>query len=285
MKNVTKNFGLIALFLVVMFYFLACDNNGNQNGTVPAGKITITGLPDNLYIRSCYAGVFSENGDFSGGWGGRPHNFVPESSINFIELMETVGNFYTVINGTGNGWNFTGTCRIRLDISTLDNVFHSSSGYLDDVQFISGQATISWVSFGFTLPPTDGVFTLTEAGEFNNKYAILVGAIDTNYAIYGFGDATSATALKGFKIENGEVAIPVWRINIPNEQFESYNGNDAILALIIIILDTEEFDQLHYAVNTTSYKTITYMTGYNPVTFSSGKATRTVSQGLAFGLD
>ena len=296
MKKTIGVLGIITLSVIIGFGILACDDGeGETEATITMGKITVIGLPEDLFISFCSVQPVS-GGDFIGrnqqntlgsdtNFFGHGRDFLFLEKYRLFSFVSESGNTLIDSEPTFETWNYTGLCNVRLTFKTIDDSTVSGYFTIPNVNFENGVGTVIWDTFSFTLPPTDGEFTLTEASEFNNKYAILVGAIDTNYAIYGFGDASSATAFKGYKIENGEVDIPVWRLNIPNAQFESYNGNDEILVLIIIILDTEEFDHLHYAANSTSYKTITYMTGYNPVTFSSGKAARTVSQGLAFGLD
>ena len=146
-----------------------------------------------------------------------------------------------------------------------------------------GHAIINWALYGFQLPPTDGEFTLTNASAYNNKYAILFGAIDSNGALYGFSDATSATALKGFKIENGSVKIPLYKLTLGDTQFTAYNGNDTILSLVIIILDNEDFDYLQYAANSTNYKYLLYSTATsNGITFSGGVGSADAATGTKY---
>ena len=291
MKKITKILGFITLSVIIGFGVLACEE---PPPTITMGKLTVIGLPENLFISFCsvepvsggdYIGRNQQNTPGSGTGVEHGRDFLVLEKYRLFSFVSESGNTLIDSEPTFETWNYTGPCNVVLQFKTIDD--STASGYftIPNVNFENGVGTVSWDTFSFTLPPTDGEFTLTEASAYNNKYAILVGAINENSAIYGFNDATSASAFKGFKIENGEVKIPVWKLNIASAQFESYNGNDAILALIIIILDTEEFDTLHYTANSTTYKTITYMTGYNPVTFSSGKASRTVSQGLAFGFD
>ena len=275
MRNAIKILGIIVFTMFTAFVLITCGNDGGGDETIPSGKITITGLPNNLYLKSCLAGTFSGGDDFIGSMGGHPHDFVPESSINHLELREAKGNLKTSITQTGNGWDFTGSCEVRIAIYYLENNELFFNYNIPGVTFVSGQSTITWASFSFSLPETDGEFTLTNASSYNDKYVILFGTygnVSSPTALYGFDDATSITALKGFKIENGSVTLPVYKIDFGATQFTPYSGSDTVTSLVLIILDNDEFDYLHYAANGTNYKYLLYSTASsNSVTFNSGE--------------
>ena len=184
-------------------------------------------------------------------------------------------------------FTFTGNGSVLSGFSDILGSTYYELGF-NNVQFSNGHATIDFAASSFTLPETDGEFTLNNASAYNNKYAILVAVIATTppiTSLYGFKDATSASALKGYKIEGGTVKIPVFKLTAGDTYFNSYSGSQTVDSLVLIIMDGENFDYAHYAANITSYKYLLFSNGMtdNRVIFTNGKANKNAGDGTPVG--
>ena len=290
-----KNILLGLLVIMITFLLAGCGGKAVEEDQYPIpGTVTFLNLPGEYRISGCYVsnnptpkwqtsseGIEPVDESFyrnAIGYG--PYsNTIQVDTINTANRVAIIGNesFDFIYSGRGSVY-------VRFHTSDTYDYIWASYGY-NNVHFSGGHATVNYLDMAtaFSLPETEGEFTLTGAGEFNGKYAILYGAITggQTIALYGFGNATSATTLKGYKISGGNVVIPVYQINVDagDTNFNSYSGNHTITALILIILDTEEFDALHYAANSTSYKYL----AYTNAAFSGGKMTKTVSEGTKIG--
>ncbi|MDR1900640.1 MAG: hypothetical protein LBQ55_11560 [Treponema sp.] len=287
----------------LIFTLAACGNpsgGGDGDGDPIFGRLTITNLPDG--IKLCNLTVNSNptiTWDVANGNTYHPEDADwyesvigqgMESGVNYyLSIARSAGafngeNWYT--HGEQGNFDYTDTFSVHFGLEdTSENLTYFG---VNNVQFTNGYATLDWTAFSFTLPATDGEFKLTGAGAYNNKYAIVFGAATTTppaTVLYGFGDAVSATALKGFKIESGEVQIPIYSLTAGDTQFQSYSGNHTVESLVVVIMDTEDFDYTHYAAHSTEYKYILYANvGTDQrVTFASGKAEKAVSDGTPVG--
>jgi hypothetical protein len=281
---------VILVFLSFVLVFSACGSPGDEGSAGKPGKLTIAGLPSNYSAFSCQvylnpqvewqydptgALVMTYYGETFASGTNTDYNDNP---MPYNELSISDGNY-------SDDFVYTGAVSILLHI--VDGTSGSKWFGINNVQFSGGKATINWTDFSFVLPDTDGEFKLTGAGEYNNKYAIVVGTFGTDpvTALYGFNGASSLTALKGFKIEGGIVELPIYKITAGTDtSFRPYSGDDTATSLAVIILDSEVFDYEHYAANPTTYQYILYadILGSTEVSFVNGKAEKAVSDGAKY---
>jgi len=274
---------LLLAIILITCVFITCGSNdtGNDNSEIKWGSLKITGiigdfqlLSGNMYEIGNLDDTPFANGTVIGN---------PNIANNKL-LIGTIIGHDPLNNGMIFGsFTYTGQLVVELNFYTESGNPHYITFTIPSVQFINGHATIDWNSFSFVLPDTNGEFTLNGANEYNDKYAILFGAIDTSSALYGFQNALSTVALKGLKIENGVVNIPLYKLTMGGPHFTAYSGNDTIISLAIIILDSEDFDYLHYAANTTDYEYLVYSTSTsNSVTFNNGICAKNVSEAIKY---
>ncbi|MDR0497723.1 MAG: hypothetical protein LBH42_08925 [Treponema sp.] len=130
---------------------------------------------------------------------------------------------------------------------------------------------------GKGLPRTSGEFQLTDASEYNGKYAILVGMpVDAVNVLYGFKEGVYPDALKGVRIQNGQAKFPLYKADIESSKPElvAYSGNDTIMSVVILLMDTELFDSSAFsASNMMGMLSYDGFLMYMNVKFSGGKAT------------
>ena len=290
MKNKIGMFFGITILLTFIFTFSACSTD-NDDPKIP-GLVTVINLPDEYSIEHCSV---NENPNYTdwlpNGSGVRPNTTWDETVIG-IGAMNGVKT-RTTIEISSPSWNFTNTGSYTLFIA-----FYKEGdiyGYgINQVWFSSGKATVNFATFSFTLPDTNGKLTFTNASEFNNKYAIVFGSYGStptqSNAIYGFNNATSISDFKGFKIENGDVTIPLYQITYGDNKFTAFDYSGEASQLVIIILETEDFDYIDFAdvfpnPSQTKYKCLLYMSLVygNAIMFSNGAGNANASQGTRVG--
>jgi len=285
---------LLILTLAVGFIFTACGGGGNTRETVTEpiyGSITFQNLPAGYSVVSCLV-----NSNPTSTWVYKYGSIEPSSDTNWNSSTIGCGGSATatdkisIIGKTsdtyyGSDFTFTGNGSVWAQFDDPDPGY-INRGY-NNVHFSNGHAIIDYAAIVFALPQTDGAFKLTNAADYDNKYVILVGVLSNATTIlYGFGNADSATALKGFKIQGGEVTLPVYSLNTGDTHFSSYFGNDKPTFLYLIIMDNENFDYLDYTAHSANYKYLLYSTtnypSPNAVTFSGGKVTADAANGTKF---
>jgi hypothetical protein len=103
--------------------------------------------------------------------------------------------------------------------------------------------------------------------------------IDTNTTLLGFGDATSVTAVKIFKIVDGQVKIPIYSQTIGENQFKSYSGSDTVTLFNVYIMETENWELTNANYSNMTAIVYTQAGTDQRVSFSSGKASKAVTDG------
>ena len=183
-------------------------------------------------------------------------------------LHTGAASIYMQMNITGLGWIAIG----------LNNVLFNNGHAVFDI-------TTALIP-PFTLPPTEGRLTLTDAEEFNGKWAFVLGTatggdnITPVGTIYGIGGAESLTALKGFQISNGKAEIPLYylSINPVSTNFAAYTRSETPFTLVVYIMNNEttNFADLITTGGFAGAAYIVYMnveTMNSGIAFSNGRAT------------
>jgi hypothetical protein len=276
----------------------ACDGGDDgEEQTVP-GRLTVTNLPAGwvpTYFRIA-SDPQTEWKDAGGGFG-----IVPKDEDSFY--LASIGmsaneegsdkNYLDIVPATfvkedGQWWPIvdnrdsftrTGLYSVWLTTRKVNEETTTLKMYgINNVRFTNGYATINYADFSFSLPDTDGLFTLTGAGAYNGKYAFAVGILsDAATVLWGLGGATSATALKAFKIEGGQAAIPIYSYTTATAQFSGYSGSHTPTNFVVYIIDEENWT---LGDNYSGLTGIVYAAAFSTaVTFSNGTATKAVSEG------
>jgi len=298
----------IAFIAVIGFSITGCiDEGSTTENLLKAGSVTVLNLPSDYQITSCQ--VFNNpsiewkvvnqgsifmypQGDTSSTLIGQKFNVSidPDTNIspyayNEVGIVTPTPTEIGVTAGKSD-FTYTGNASVWLGISTNENKSIGDFG-INNVAFSNGHATIDYAAFpNFALPQTNGKFTLTNASDYNDKYVILFGTfgnVSSPGALYGFNDATSVTALKGFKIANGEVEMPLYQITFGDNKFTAFNHTGDVISIVLIILDNENFNYTDYAANQTNYKYLLYSTTTsNGISFTNGVGSADASNGSKF---
>ena len=290
-KNIQFAWILLALILA------GCDHmNSEGGGSLKTGLVTITNLPYGYVVSYCQV---SRNPTPL--WSYNPGGIYPPSGDSWNSSLIGFGNrkdYWSaeILGGSfsssgqldrSTDFNYTGTGSLWIMFATAPGITFNMFG-VNSVQFNNGRATVDWNNFtSFALPPTEGLFTLTGAGDYNGKYAIAVGAnTSPPAAICGFNGAASFNAWKGSPVSGGKAEIPLYYIPSGNTYFSSYDRSETPAAFIVYIVDNEALD---YSDPVTAFSGTTaitfsyYDTGTGTVTsgitFSGGKGTTAVSEG------
>ncbi|MDR1899158.1 MAG: hypothetical protein LBQ55_04030 [Treponema sp.] len=294
MKNVYKLPGIIAVAAIIGIALAGCDNGSTTTtGNPVIGRLTITNLPAGM---KTYTGVIRVCSLASVDWNYQNGNatIADSATWNAYEVGAPAagyngiqdGDNYFEIRKSGTpgspgynpNFNYSGICSVSFGLINENLQSDNYKFYgVNNVPFINGKATLNYASFSFTLPATEGEFKLTGADAYNDQYAIVFGAV-SGKALYGFDGAVSVTALRGFKIEGGTAQIPIRSLTAGDTYFQSYSGTESVTALVVVIMNTEDFDYTHYTANHMSYHGVTYTN----VLFTSGKAEKTVAEGTSF---
>ena len=277
-KKITMMWAMPAL--VIIFFMAGCSMGEDGPGNPPLeGSITFTNLPPGYSLFSCDVSSnptpqWSYN---SGGavtpeydaWYpsiiGRGWMNGGNMSIAYTKYVKLNGVWVT--DNSSSDFDFTGPCGVYLTLYLPGGNYMAFNLGLDNVQFTKGRAEIDLGSINL-LPPTDGLFTLTGAEEYNGKYAFLVGAADTSIIIYGFREINSFTMWKGFPISDGRAEIPLYFLTGAGDtNFKAYDRTEIPQTLIVYIIDKEGID---YSNPETAWKGATSIAYMNTSTFNSG---------------
>ena len=259
MKKIKINvLSIIALFAVIGFFLVACDNSG---GNDDSGEIDGW---DNE-IPSVLTGTWNYNGQSlftidangtgsilgQGGYSVRTRNIQQwEGEVRFAQGKTETGQFIFSLNGDGDMWIQSGTG----PFASWANV---------------GTNPTNWVI------RNGGVFTLTDIpSRYNGKYAML--CVEPIY-IFGFASQESST-FSLMQISDGRVSIPLWNGSVRWTD-SVYKGNGTFVT-------TEDFSS-RFFVKLVSNKVIPIEGAWNEpgtavffksVTFSRGSATKSYNE-------
>jgi len=272
------------VFIIGVMFFGACSDPGGNNPPPLTGSITFINFPDGgssgceVNTNSNYQWTVDWNSQLGYSYGtgddwdqniiGKSGNISFNGSDVSVEILDK------------NDFVFTGNASVYVKYFYCFN----------NVYFSNGHATVDYNDryLAFQLPDTNGKFTLTNASDYNNKYVVLFGTfgnVSSPAALYGFDDAVSVTSFKGFKIENGEVEIPLYQITYGDNKFTAFTHTGDVISIVLIILDNEDFDYTHYAANSLSYKYLLYSTTTsNGVSFNNGVGNADAANGTKYPL-
>jgi hypothetical protein len=281
----------LLLVLIILPGLVAC---GNPGGDENHGSVTFDNLPTNYYCEdlevntdpSAQPGV-----DWSANVIGIGED-SPSGSYNVKNITSgTWSEDHTQWNNTSPDFTYTGPASVNAVFSTGGDPGRVISTF-NNVWFSGGHAVIDFTAF--RIPQTDGKFTLTNIPpEHNGKHAILVGSYgNPPTVLYGIKDATSANALKGFKIGGTTAEIPVFKLDTVTKRFSSYDTTNTVIGITIIIQEDEDFDFLEYSQKMEDYTAAIAADPFNPppypvsalvyptsINFQYGKAARGFDQG------
>jgi hypothetical protein len=270
MKNRKFWLGLLVMVLAFGMTLVGCDNNPS------GGLFDGTWTNDDGMELVASGGTFTVKMDGTEVFRGTYTVDGNTVSVTFTEMYTDSGWTAYPENG-GDGLppkNVTGT--INGNQFTIDEG-GEDGGSMTFTKTKKGGG--SGGSGGNNTPSGDGgTFNLSGIpNDFNNKYAVfyaylsettqLVGAQNVNVTMHGSDEPDmSGTAVQ---IKNGKVSLPMWTV-MTNGTVTKYSGNDADLGGMLMIFDRASVSMDYDPIDTMYFGSIT---------FSSGSATKTWSQG------
>jgi hypothetical protein len=285
MKNLSKFFGIAVLALAFTLACTGCANETNGNGNNTNGRLTITGL--GAYAGNYVFGMTEGSSDYL-----IAGDMDPETQSG-IGCMISSGGSVTlkVWKSSNSGFvDYKGNDKnVPLTLRIMNSPELGAGNYVANisvnVDFTNG---IGSLAYAFSLPQTTGLFTLTDLGSYNGKYAFLLGAGNQNGPfIYGFKDLSPDGSWKGFRIENSKAEIPLYYLNDAGDtQFKAFGQNGVPLTLQVFITGSEIVNYTNQnsfkgATLVTFMDSTSYSTPCSGIQFSNGKATESINSSIA----